>query len=76
MDFTPMSPTPIRSVERKTTPAFEIATPVLFTSGIQHYAETDEGMKQLPDFVKDFIKKIPVDWDETEFIDGSLVNMW
>tara|TARA_R110000868_G_scaffold235273_9_gene489188 strand:+ start:50762 stop:52699 length:1938 start_codon:yes stop_codon:yes gene_type:complete len=70
MDFTPMSPTSIRTVERKTTPAFEIATPVLFTSGIQHYAETDEGMEQIPDYVQNFIKKIPVDWDEMEFIDG------
>ena len=70
MDFTPMSPTAIRTVERKTTPAFEIATPVLFTSGIQHYAETAEGMEQIPGFAKDFIKQIPVDWDESEFIDG------
>ncbi len=70
MDFTPMSPTPIRTVERKTTPAFEIALPVIFTSGIQHYAETDLGMKQVPEFAQDFIKSIPVDWDEMKFIDG------
>ncbi len=70
MDFTPMSPTPIRTVERKTTPAFELATPVLFTSGIQHYAETDEGMEQVPDFAQYFIREIPVDWDETEYVDG------
>ena len=70
MDFTPMSPTRIRTVERKTTPAFEIALPVIFTSGIQHYAETDEGMNQLPDYVQEFIKTIPVDWDEMQFIDG------
>lgn len=70
MDFTPMSPTPIPGIERITTPAFEIALPVLFTSGIQHYAETAKGMEQIPDFVKDFIREIPVAWDQTEFVSG------
>jgi hypothetical protein len=70
MDFTPMSPTEIPGRDRVTTPVFEIALPVLFTSGIQHYAETADGMKEIPVFVQDFIKEIPVVWDEMEFIDG------
>ncbi len=70
MDFTPMSPTAIPNIERKTTPAFQIAQPVIFTSGIQHFAETPEGMDQIPDFVQDFVKEIPVIWDEMEFVDG------
>lgn len=71
MDFTPMSLTPLFNVERKTTNAFELALPVLFTSGIQHYAETARGMEQVPAYVRAFIRKIPVRWDEMEFIDGA-----
>ena len=70
MDFTPMSPTPIPNIDRKSTPAFQLAQPVLFTSGIQHYAETPAGMSQVPGFAQNFIRQIPVDWDETEFVDG------
>jgi len=70
MDFTPMSLTEIPNIERKTTNGFELALPILFTSGIQHYAETPRGMAQVPPYVREFIRQIPVDWDETEFIDG------
>lgn len=70
MDFTPMSLTEIPNIERKTTSGFELALPVLFTSGIQHYAETPSGMRQVPAYVREFIRQIPVAWDETEFIDG------
>ncbi|SMO39786.1 glycoside hydrolase family 97 protein [Gracilimonas mengyeensis] len=70
MDFTPMSLTELFNVKRQTTSSFELALPVLFTSGIQHYAETAEGMEEVPDYVKDFVKKIPVRWDEMRFIDG------
>lgn len=71
MDFTPMSPTDIPGIDRKTTAAFEIASPVIFTSGITHFAETPEGIAQLPDYVKEFIKQIPVSWDESMFIAGE-----
>jgi len=70
MDFTPMSLTQLNHVKRKTTSAFELALPVLFTSGIQHYAETAQGMEEVPDYVRSFVKKIPVSWDEMRFVDG------
>jgi len=70
MDFTPMSLTQLNYVKRKTTSAFELALPVLFTSGLQHYAETPRGMDKVPGYVVDFVKKIPVEWDEMKFIDG------
>ncbi len=71
MDYTPMSPTPLFNVERKTTKAHEIALPILFTSGIQHYAETARGINDITPAVKEFIKTIPVAWDEMEFVEGS-----
>lgn len=71
MDFTPMSLTELfGGIERQTTSAYELATPILFTSGIQHYAETARGMETIPERVQEFVKEIPVVWDETKFIEG------
>ena len=55
---------------RKTTPAFELALSVLFLSGIQHYAQSPEGMVQVPGDVNDFLKKIPDNWDDVRFLEG------
>ncbi len=70
MDFTPMVLDQIPGIQRKTTPTFELALPVLFLSGIQHIAEIPEGMAKQPDYIVDYLKDIPVAWDETKFISG------
>jgi enterochelin esterase-like enzyme len=72
MDFTPMNLTGLTSspCTRKTTPAFELALSVLFLSGIQHYAQAPEGMVEVPDQVKYFLKTIPDNWDDVKFIEG------
>lgn len=70
MDFTPMVLDTIPNIERKTTPAFELALPVLFLSGIQHIAEIPEGMAKQPQYVIDYLKDIPTNWDAVKFIDG------
>lgn len=70
MDFTPMALYKIPNIKRKTTCAFELALPVLFLSGVQHLAEIPEGMRQMPDFVQNFLKTLPVNWDDVKFIDG------
>ncbi len=70
MDFTPMSLTEIPDIQRKTTNGFELALPYLFLSGVQHIAETAEGMEKVPAYVQDFLKEIPVAWDDTRFIEG------
>jgi len=72
MDFTPMNLyklTHSKSI-RKTTSAFELALSVLFLSGIQHYAESPEGMSHLPAFVKEFLQTLPGNWEDVKFIDG------
>jgi alpha-glucosidase len=71
MDFTPMVLDRIPRIERRTTSAFELALSVLFTSGIQHYAEIPEGLAKAPDFVRDFLKHVPSVWDDTKFLDGQ-----
>jgi hypothetical protein len=70
MDFTPTNFSGIPNITRRTTGGFEIASSVLFTSGIQHIAETPSGMAEQRDFVKEFMKSVPVAWDDVKFIDG------
>lgn len=70
MDFTPMVLDSIPNIIRRTTPAFELALPVLFLSGIQHMAETPDGMSKMPVYVVDYLKDIPTNWDDSKFIDG------
>jgi hypothetical protein len=70
MDFTPMSLDTIPGINRRTSPAFELALPILFLSGIQHIAETPKGMARVPAFVKDYLSALPTDWDDTKFIAG------
>jgi alpha-glucosidase len=75
MDFTPMNLYKIpTSVIRKTTSAFELATGVLFLSGIQHYAESPDGMAKMPDFIKDYLRDLPDHWQDVKFIDGEPGN--
>lgn len=70
MDFTPVSFSETPNITRKTSNAFELALAVLFHSGVQHYAEKPQGMRAVPDYVKNLMRNIPVSWDETQFIDG------
>lgn len=71
MDFTPMNLYKIPTkVQRKTTSAFELATSVLFLSGIQHFAESPAGMSHMPEEVISFLQQLPVQWDDVKFIDG------
>jgi alpha-glucosidase len=71
MDFTPMNlyTIPTQS-KRRTTSTFELALSVVFLSGIQHFAESPEGMSHVPDFVKQFLRSLPNSWDDVKFIQG------
>jgi alpha-glucosidase len=71
MDFTPVVLDRLNNtVERRTSAAFELATSVLFTSGIQHFAEIPAGLAKAPPYVRDFLKGVPVVWDDVKYIDG------
>jgi alpha-glucosidase len=71
MDFTPVVLDRINNIERRTSSAFELATSVLFTSGIQHYAEIPEGMARAPAYVREFMKRVPSVWDDVKFLAGE-----
>ena len=70
MDFTPMVFGDIPTIKRATRNGFELAEAVLFLSGIQHFAETPEGMATAPGYVKTLLQDLPVRWDDVKFIDG------
>jgi hypothetical protein len=71
MDFTPVVLDRINNIERRTSSAFELALSVLFTSGIQHYAEIPEGMMRAPSYVRDFMKRVPSIWEDVRFVAGE-----
>ncbi|HEY8876291.1 MAG TPA: glycoside hydrolase family 97 catalytic domain-containing protein [Roseateles sp.] len=71
MDFTPMVFADIPNIKRATRNGFELAESVLFLSGIQHYAETPEGMATVPAYVKQLLRELPRHWDEVRFLDGE-----
>lgn len=71
MDFTPLVFGDIPNIRRATRNGFELAQSVLLLSGIQHYAETPEGMATVPAAVKGFLRELPRAWDEVRFLAGE-----
>ncbi len=59
-----------RGSVRRTTDAFEVATSVLYLSPVQHFGITPNNLEEQPEYVLDFIRKVPTTWDETVFVDG------
>lgn len=70
MDFTPVVFGDIPKIKRASTNGFELATSVLYLSGIQHFADTPEGMATAPDYVKKFMQDVPRSWDDSRLVDG------
>ena len=56
--------------KRLTTDAFQLATGILFQNPVQFFALTPNNLEDVPQFELDFMRNIPVTWDETRFIDG------
>src|SRR5215203_3352860 len=71
MDFTPTNlySIPTRS-KRKTTSGYELALSIIFLSGIQHFAESPEGMTHVSAPAKEFLRTLPDSWDDVKFIQG------
>ncbi len=70
MDFTPMVLDTIPNIQRRTTNGFDLATSILFLSGVQHMGEKPEGMATVPEYVKAFLQNLPTQWDDVKFIEG------
>jgi alpha-glucosidase len=70
MDTTPVALT-IKEFPRRTTAAHELATSIVFTSGIIHYADSVEVLNGLPSAVKQVLRRAPAAWDETRCLVGD-----
>ncbi|MBN2104160.1 glycoside hydrolase family 97 catalytic domain-containing protein [bacterium] len=70
MDFTPVCFSEVPNINRITSNGFELACSVIFWSGIQHFAETPQGMSGVPDDIKQFMREVPAAWDDIRFIKG------
>lgn len=55
---------------RRTTDAFQLATAVLFQNPIQNFALAPNNLGDAPPVALDFLKEVPVTWDETRYISG------
>jgi alpha-glucosidase len=69
MDYTPVTFTNSQ-FPHITSYGHELALSILFESSLQHMADRPEGYRQLPDFVKFFLKAVPTVWDESRLLDG------
>ncbi|WP_460166883.1 glycoside hydrolase family 97 protein [Thermostilla marina] len=70
MDYTPVAFSDDR-YPHITTNAHELALSVVFESGWLHFADSVEAYRSLPDAPKQFLKTVPVTWDETRLLAGS-----
>jgi hypothetical protein len=48
----------------------ELALSVVFESGFQHFADRPTAYRALPIQPKEFLKHVPVTWDDTKLVDG------
>jgi hypothetical protein len=69
MDYTPVGLSDNRYA-RLDTSVHELALAVLFESGWVHFADKAESYLSLPPVPKQFLKEVPVAWDDTRFVDG------
>jgi hypothetical protein len=69
MDFTPVTLSE-STYPALTTPAHELALPVIFESGLLHLADRPEAYRALRSEAIQYLKDVPVVWDETRFVDG------
>ncbi len=71
MDFTPVMLTDrVGGSVRRTSDGYDLATMVVFESGIQHLGVTPADMEGVPAFVAAYLGTVPTAWDETRFVAG------
>lgn len=61
---------PGRGNVRRTSDVFQLATAVMFQSPVQHFAVTPQNLTNAPEWALDFMKNVPVQWNDIKFIDG------
>ncbi|SEO41658.1 Glycosyl-hydrolase 97 C-terminal, oligomerisation [Flavobacterium sp. CF108] len=66
-DYTPFALT-FRKFTRLNTAVHELAMAMIYTSGIIHFADSEEVFNSLPNELKDLLKEMPATWDKTEYV--------
>jgi len=69
MDYTPVTFSNSQH-PHITSYSHELALSVIFESGLQHFADSPISYYALPAEPKQFLKNVPVCWDDTKLIDG------
>jgi alpha-glucosidase len=71
----PMDYTPVMFADNTyphiTSYGHELALPIIFESGLLHFADAPKPYLSLPDGPKNFLKRVPAAWDETQFVAGE-----
>ena len=70
MDYTPVTFSK-RIVAHVTTNAHELALSIIFELGLLHLADRAEAYLSLPDEPQDFLRHVPVVWDESHYLAGE-----
>jgi hypothetical protein len=71
MDYTPVILGDVPGkLPHLTTVAHELALPIVFESGLQHFVTTPEMIDAQPEYVRRFLTVVPTVWDETRLVDG------
>lgn len=66
-DYTPFALT-FRKYTRLNTAVHELAMAMIYTSGIIHFADSEEVFNSLPNELKNLLKEMPSTWDKTECV--------
>ncbi len=66
MDFTPCTFSAVRTISA----GFELALSVIFESGIQHFADSMDVYRSMPEATA-LLSRVPVAWDETRLLSGD-----
>lgn len=69
MDYTPVVISDVNR-NRKTTAAHELATSIVFSSGIIHFADRPESYASLPEDARGVLRDAPARWDESRCLLG------
>jgi len=69
MDYTPVTFSNSQN-PHITSYGHELALSVVFESALQCFADRPSAYKALPAIPRDFLKSVPVSWDDTKLIDG------
>ena len=70
MDFTPVTFSDAK-YPHQTTNAHELALSVVFETPIQHFADSVDSYRKVPEAVRTFLKQVPTTWDETRVLSGE-----